>query len=248
MVRITGKSLESLYRYLAGEIGGKAPAGHEHTQAQVAGLPDALNGKAAAKHEHAQADVTGLLDSLSKCVSGKNKTGVTNVTDPNDIWKSGFYEVTQCDKMPDRSWYWIAMLGHSSNSESYHYGELIACRIDDGAIFTMNRMNSEATTITADRWKRVYRAGDKMICYKGGKDFTVGGTGWTYQSHQDNYFQRLAWEESKGEYNAVVDGNFGAHCPIIGVRCENGQILVFAAEPPIIDCTFSVFMYSRYGD
>lgn len=146
-------------RFWAGLKARFAAASHSHSQGQVQGLSDALAGKAATSHGHTQGQIEGLGATLATCVSGQNGTGVTAIDNPNKIYKSGFYEIINSELMPDLGWFWVIMAGHTSNASDYHYGQLIACRVSDGAIFTTYRSN-KADEITAARWKQLYKAGE----------------------------------------------------------------------------------------
>ena len=230
MVRVTGKSLETLYRYIAGKLDGKAPAGHEHTQAQVAGLPDALNGKAAAKHEHAQEDVAGLTAALDGKVV--KSIGLEPGTDLNTVTQSGFYRIN---------------IGHGNQPDGTDYGQLIVSRgADTIAQIVIGFSNSKVFCRSGNpvdvggpgswnEWKRLYQEGDKVLSKVKEVVIDVPTTGWNYTPTNDAYMQDFSApgvQDGNLLYLRTANKHAGANFPLIAAfPMENSVRLVMMAPP-----------------
>ena len=215
MVRITGKSLESLYRYLDGEIGGKAPAGHEHTQAQVAGLPDALNGKAAEKHGHAQADVAGLTAALDKKVDSEAPLLSSTLRDARIT--TGNQQVANVGPEGDNIY-----LGNPATTlwlESAH----------------------EIQANIAGDVKKLYREGNGVLVKTSANNFStlsivIPSTGWIYEPWRDAYYQDFDVQGlTGGTYPILRCEVIGPNCTLLGAFAYDNYLRIWMADVPLME-------------
>ena len=240
MVRVTGKSLETLYRYIAGQLDGKAPAGHEHTQAQVAGLPDALNGKAAAKHGHAQADVAGLTEALGSAEGYHHLAFRGYCTDANEALQMGIYMTT-----PDTANVgqygilicWVSQEGVYNGLTDWLFQEI---RETTGQIRCRQKINDGDFT----SWTQVFKQGDRVLVRRASCEISVPTTGWAYDGVKDKYWQtftRDGFVPGMRVYANVKVQNIGGNFPLIGVFIVgNGMIEIAMADVPTISAEVEI--------
>ena len=88
------------------------------------GVNGAQANSAIALNVKGAANVSNILN--SNLLGGSGAHGSTKVSDLNNIWKSGFYDVEGAANQPFGGWNWVINCAHTNNRDGYKYGFQIA--------------------------------------------------------------------------------------------------------------------------
>ena len=88
-------------------------------------------------------------------VSGSGLNGSTTVSDANNIWKSGFYDLIRGANVPFGDWIWLLNVAHGSNSPGYRYGLQIAAQ-NGTSNFAMRTTDATGT----GNWRTLWHTGN----------------------------------------------------------------------------------------
>ena len=134
------------------------------------------------------ANVSNILN--SNLLGGSGANGSTKVSDLNNIWKSGFYDVEGAANQPFGGWNWVINCAHTNNRDGYKYGFQIAS--SNGG----NRYAMRSTNVRGEgSWSVLYHTNNKP---------TPADIGAAPASHNHNYLP-LSGGTLTG--NLAVSGN-----------------------------------------
>ena len=106
-------------------------------------------------------------------VSGSGANGSTPVSDANDIWKSGFYDLDGGANVPFGDWVWLLNVAHTHNYPGYKYGLQIAAQ-NGTSNFAMRTTNVHGS----GNWRTLWHTGNfdpGSWKTNGGQDLLVHG-------------------------------------------------------------------------
>ena len=117
---------------------------------------------------------TSVSDILnSNLLGGSSANGSTKVSDLNNIWKSGFYDVEGAANQPFGGWNWVINCAHTNNKDGYKYGFQIASG-NGGNQYAMRSTNN----LGQGSWSVLYHTNNKP---------TPADIGAAPASHSHNY-------------------------------------------------------------
>ena len=152
------------------------------------GVNGAQANSAIALNVKGAANVSNILN--SNLLGGSGANGSTKVSDLNNIWKSGFYDVEGAANQPFGGWNWVINCAHTNNRDGYKYGFQIAS--SNGG----NRYAMRSTNVRGEgSWSVLYHTNNKP---------TPADIGAAPASHNHNYLP-LSGGTLTG--NLAVSGN-----------------------------------------
>lgn len=117
-----------------------------------------VNGKQAdstiALNVKGAASVSNILN--SNLLGGSGANGSTKVSDLNNIWKSGFYDIVNGANQPFGGWNWVINCAHTNNKDGYKYGFQIASG-NGGNQYAMRSTNANGE----GSWSVLYHTNNK---------------------------------------------------------------------------------------
>ena len=116
-------------------------------------------------------NVSNILN--SNLLGGSGAHGSTKVSDLNNIWKSGFYDVEGAANQPFGGWNWVINCAHTNNRDGYKYGFQIASG-NGGNQYAMRSTNVRGE----GNWSVLYHTNNKP---------TPAAIGAAPASHNHNY-------------------------------------------------------------
>ncbi len=135
------------------------------------GVNGAQANSAIALNVKGAANVSNILN--SNLLGGSGAHGSTKVSDLNNIWKSGFYDVEGAANQPFGGWNWVINCAHTNNRDGYKYGFQIAAR-NGGHKYAMRSTNQ----LGQGSWSVLYHTNNKP---------TPADIGAAPASHTHNY-------------------------------------------------------------
>ena len=115
------------------------------------------------------ANVSNILN--SNLVGGSGAHGSTKVSDLNNIWKSGFYDIYQGANQPFGGWNWVINCAHTNNKDGYKYGFQIAAGNNEKK-YAMRSTNANGE----GSWSVLYHTHNKPSAADVGALPITGGT------------------------------------------------------------------------
>ena len=135
------------------------------------GVNGAQANSAIALNVKGAANVSNILN--SNLLGGSGAHGSTKVSDLNNIWKSGFYDVEGAANQPFGGWNWVINCAHTNNRDGYKYGFQIASG-NGGNQYAMRSTNVRGE----GNWSVLYHTNNKP---------TPAAIGAAPASHTHNY-------------------------------------------------------------
>ena len=134
------------------------------------GVNGAQANSAIALNVKGAANVSNILN--SNLLGGSGAHGSTKVSDLNNIWKSGFYDIANGANQPfNNDWNWVINCAHTNNREGYRYGFQIASK-NGGHKYAMRSTNANGE----GRWSVLYHTNNKPTAADVGALPLSGGT------------------------------------------------------------------------
>lgn len=118
------------------------------------GVNGAQANSAIALNVKGAANVSNILN--SNLLGGSGAHGSTKVSDLNNIWKSGFYDIYKGANQPFDDWSWVINCAHTNNRDGYKYGFQIAAR-NGGHKYAMRSTNVNGE----GSWSVLYHTNNK---------------------------------------------------------------------------------------
>ena len=118
------------------------------------GVNGAQANSAIALNVKGAANVSNILN--SNLLGGSGAHGSTKVSDLNNIWKSGFYDIFNGANQPFDDWNWVINCAHTNNRDGYKYGFQIAAR-NGGHKYAMRSTNVRGE----GNWSVLYHTNNK---------------------------------------------------------------------------------------
>lgn len=115
------------------------------------------------------ANVSNILN--SNLLGGSGAHGSTKVSDLNNIWKSGFYDILDGANQPFGGWNWVINCAHTNNRADYKYGFQIAAT-NGGNNYAMRSTNVNGQ----GNWSVLYHTNNKPSAADVGALPITGGT------------------------------------------------------------------------
>ena len=133
------------------------------------GVNGAQANSAIALNVKGAANVSNILN--SNLLGGSGAHGSTKVSDLNNIWKSGFYDIYNGANQPFDDWNWVINCAHTNNRDGYKYGFQIAAR-NGGHKYAMRSTNQ----LGQGSWSVLYHTNNKPTAADVGALSLSGGT------------------------------------------------------------------------